>query len=63
MLANLIRVHPISQNEEDPEDIFSSSIGTVFPDDTQLLHGDASSVVIYESRFGDLEFYCADVIG
>jgi EEF1A N-terminal glycine/lysine methyltransferase len=63
MLANLIRVQPNTQNEQGPEDIFSSSLSNLFPDDTQLLHGDSSSVVVYKSAFGDLEFRCADVTG
>jgi hypothetical protein len=63
MLANLIRVQPNIQNEQDPEDIFSTSLSNLFPDDTQLLHGDSSSVVVYKSAFGDLDFRCADVTG
>jgi hypothetical protein len=49
----------------DPEDIFSSSLGGIFTDDLQNLHGDdPDTVIVYRSRkHGDLEFRTADVNG
>ena len=38
------------------EDIFSSALDLIFPDDTSTLHGDPGSLVTYKSkRFGDIE--------
>jgi EEF1A N-terminal glycine/lysine methyltransferase len=63
MLADLIRVIPDCQDDQDPEDIFSSSLSTLFPDDIQVQHGDSRSKVVYKSVCGELEFRCADVNG
>lgn len=53
MLTSLIRLPIIPFAVED---IYSSSLTTLFPNDVQTSHGDAGSYVIYKSkRFGDLE--------
>lgn len=54
MLGNLIHVAEIPNPSA--EDIFSSAMGLLFPDDTSALHGDPGSLVTYKSeRFGDIE--------
>ena len=59
MLSSLIRPHPSSlkhPDQETEEDIFSSSLGTLFPNDEVNQHGEPGSRVIYRSsRFGDIE--------
>lgn len=65
LLPSLISLrHPPSQSPT-AEDIFSSSLGSIFTDDLQNQHGtDADTTIIYNSRkFGNLEFRTADVNG
>jgi hypothetical protein len=62
MLETLILVEPNSPIYQTPEDLFSSGLTTLFPDDTLVQHGDSHSKIIYKSVCGDLEFRCADVI-
>ena len=60
MLIDKVRVEH-NTDALDPEDIFSSSLGTIFPDDTQNSHGDPGATVIYKSaRFGDIKLSVAD---
>lgn len=48
LLTNLIRVdHPITDADPTDIDIFSSALGTLFPDDTRNQHGDPGATVIY----------------
>ena len=59
MLASLIEVpetiHP------SPEDVLSSCVGLLYPNETRNLHGDAGSSVIYKSRkFGNIELRLSD---
>ena len=64
MLPNLLRLIPDTPASPDPEDIFSSSLNTLFPDDLQVQHGDSETRILYRSAVhGDLEFRCADVSG
>ena len=63
MLADLIHVEPDSPIKGTPEDLFSSALGTFFPDNAPVQHGDSRSKIIYKSVCGDLELRCADVIG
>ncbi|KAM3531015.1 hypothetical protein MY4038_004687 [Beauveria bassiana] len=40
------------QNEDacnDPEDVFASALGTIFPDDVMNLHGDPGQTLVYKS--------------
>jgi hypothetical protein len=48
-----------------PEDIFGSSLGSIFTDDLQNQHGDdPDTVILYKNaRHGELEFRTADVNG
>ncbi|MCJ1307113.1 hypothetical protein MMC25_000759 [Agyrium rufum] len=63
MLPLLIR--PIDSDDEgDPEDIFSVSASILFPDDPQIQHGNPGSGVIYSSStFGDIELRLSDPEG
>lgn len=65
MLPSLIRTRALlSSQAPDPEDIFQSSLGSIFTDDLQTQHGDPGTIVVYRSgRFGDLEFRVADPQG
>ncbi|KAF1986833.1 hypothetical protein K402DRAFT_393460 [Aulographum hederae CBS 113979] len=49
MLPSLVRLLPRA-SEPDPEDIFTSSLGLIFTDDTQCQHGGLDAQVIYKSR-------------
>ena len=64
MLTSLIRLPKIPPDPRFAvEDIYSSSLGTLFPNDAQTQHGDAGSYVIYKSsRFGDLELRLTDPV-
>ncbi|MCJ1359436.1 MAG: hypothetical protein MMC33_009438 [Icmadophila ericetorum] len=59
MIPSLLRPPPSTTSNvdpEDPEDIFTSSLGLIFTDDTLTQHGNPGSSVIYRcSAFGDLE--------
>ncbi|POS86368.1 hypothetical protein EPUL_001466 [Erysiphe pulchra] len=59
MLTNKVRLKGDSCSA--PEDIFSSAIAVVFPDEICNQHGDESSSVIYDSTvFGEIELSLAD---
>ncbi|KAF2275532.1 uncharacterized protein EI97DRAFT_77559 [Westerdykella ornata] len=65
-LPALITLHHPPTYSPSPEDIFSTTLGSLFPDDLQNQHGDADAdaVIVYASRrLGDLEFRTADVHG
>jgi EEF1A N-terminal glycine/lysine methyltransferase len=62
MLTDKIRLSGPESN--DPEDILSSSLGVIFPDDITNQHGDASNSVIYLSpAFGPITLTLADPQG
>ncbi len=69
MLTDKIRLVPSSAvsgqaPSEEPEDILSSSLAVIFPDDITNQHGDATSSVLYLSpAFGELELSLADPEG
>ena len=65
MLSSLIRPTPQTSSEpEDVEDIFSSSLEHLFTNDTQNIHGEPGSSVIYRSsQFGDIELGLAEPVG
>jgi nicotinamide N-methyltransferase len=59
MLTDRIRL--AGTTEDEPEDILSSCLGVIFPDDITHHHGDKDSSVIYLSpAFGPLELSVAD---
>jgi hypothetical protein len=59
-LTDLVQTYAPDRDDE-PEDIFASAPGFLFPDDTRGIHGDPDSIVIYSSkRFGDIELRTAD---
>ena len=59
-LTDLIQVIA-PDDEEEPEDIFASAPGLIFPDDTRNMHGDDRSLIVYKSkRFGDIELKTAN---
>ena len=62
MLTSLIRLPKLPPDPRFAvEDIYSSSLTTLFSNDVQTQHGDAGSYVIYKSkRFGDLELRLTD---
>jgi predicted nicotinamide N-methyase len=62
MLTDKIRLSGPDSN--DPEDILSSSLGVIFPDDITNQHGDGENSVIYLSpRFGPIHLGLADPQG
>ncbi|KAE8448140.1 hypothetical protein EG329_009744 [Mollisiaceae sp. DMI_Dod_QoI] len=62
MLTDKIRLS--GPETHDPEDILSSSLGVIFPDDITNQHGDASNSVIYLSpTYGPLTLSLADPQG
>jgi EEF1A N-terminal glycine/lysine methyltransferase len=62
MLTDKIRLSGPESN--DPEDILSSSLGVIFPDDITNQHGDATNSVIYLSpSFGEITLSLADPQG
>lgn len=62
-LTDFIQVIPPDDNEE-PEDIFASAPGFLYPDDTRNQHGDPGSTIVYKSpRFGNVELKTADPAG
>jgi hypothetical protein len=65
LLPSLISLrHPIS-HVPTPEDIFGSTLGSIFTDDLQNQHGDdPDTTIVYKNAvYGDLEFRTADVNG
>lgn len=65
LLPSLISLRHPESHVPTPEDIFGSTLGSIFTDDLQNQHGDdADTVIIYKSaKYGDLEFRTADVNG
>ncbi|KAF4626990.1 hypothetical protein G7Y89_g11167 [Cudoniella acicularis] len=62
MLTN--KIHQTKPDLNEPEDILSSSLGVIFPDDITNQHGDPTTPVIYLSpSFGPLYLTLADPIG
>lgn len=62
MLTDKIRLS--GPDSSDPEDILSSSLGVIFPDDITNQHGDRENSVIYLSpKFGPLTLSLADPQG
>lgn len=60
MITNKIRTTGSACNS--PEDIFSSALSVIFPDDIINQHGDNSCSIIYESdKYGDIVLSLADV--
>jgi hypothetical protein len=65
LLPSLITLrHPVSHIPS-PEDIFGSTLGSIFTDDLQNQHGDDpdTTIVYRNARYGELEFRTADVNG
>jgi hypothetical protein len=65
LLPSLISLRYPESHVLEVEDIYSSTLGTVFKDDLQNQHGDdPDTVIVYKNaRYGDLEFRTADVNG
>jgi nicotinamide N-methyltransferase len=64
MISNLLRLVPDEPTEPSPEDIFSSALSTLFPDELVVQHGDVTTTIVYRStQYGDLNLRCADVLG
>ena len=62
MLTSLVRL-PIISEPSSVEDIFSSALALIFPDDIQAQHGDPGSTVIYKSSaFGDIVLGLVDPV-
>lgn len=63
LLPSLISLRRPLDHVLSPEDIFSSSLGSLWRDDLQNQHGDdPSTTIIYRSRkHGDLEFRTAEL--
>ncbi|KAH7382201.1 putative methyltransferase-domain-containing protein [Pyrenochaeta sp. MPI-SDFR-AT-0127] len=62
-LPSLISLRRPASAPLEPEDIFGSSLGSIFTDDLQNQHGDdPETVILYRSaKYGELEFRTADV--
>ena len=61
MLTDKIRLSGPDCNE--PEDILSSSLGVIFPDDITNQHGDLENAVIYLSPgFGSITLSVAEYV-
>ncbi|KAL3468444.1 hypothetical protein BJX64DRAFT_282616 [Aspergillus heterothallicus] len=43
-----------NDDEESTEDLFASSLSSLFPDDAPQFHGDPGQHLLYSSRFGDI---------
>ncbi|KAF2664056.1 hypothetical protein BT63DRAFT_429581 [Microthyrium microscopicum] len=63
MLQTLLRTEPDDPSIVEPEDLFSSALSTLFPDDCTVQHGDTQSALVYASAYGSLRLRCADVNG
>jgi nicotinamide N-methyltransferase len=65
LLPSLITLRHLSSHIPTPEDIFGSTLGSIFTDDLQNQHGDdPDTTIVYASSIhGDLEFRTADVNG
>ena len=54
MLTFLVRTAQVPV--EQPDDVYSSAVGLLFPDNIRTFHGDPGSYVTYLSkRFGDIK--------
>lgn len=62
MLPSLIRLVPPVSSIPEPEDLFASSLGSIFTDDLRNQHGDdPNTLIVYESSvFGEMELSVAD---
>lgn len=59
MLTSTVEIPELLESSS--EDIFSSAIDLIFPDETRNFHGSSGSHVIYKSRqFGDVRLELAD---
>ena len=64
MLTDKIHVECPGKDDQEPEDILSSSLTHLFPDDTRNQHGDPDAVITYaSSRFGNIKLTVADPAG
>ncbi|KAL5116877.1 hypothetical protein ACEQ8H_005229 [Pleosporales sp. CAS-2024a] len=65
LLSSLVTLRHPTTHVDAPEDIFDSSLGALFPDDTQNQHGtDPDTTIVYANAcFGALEFRTAHVNG
>jgi EEF1A N-terminal glycine/lysine methyltransferase len=64
MLTDRIHISPPDPNSASAEDILSTSLGVIFPDDINNQHGDASTPVVYSSpKHGDIKLTLADPKG
>lgn len=59
MLSSLIQ--PLNPSNPSAEDVFSSALRMISPEDVSVLHGDPGSFVTYSStKFGNLELKLAE---
>ena len=59
MLPSIIEVP--DSTDAAPEDVLSTSLNLMYPDDSRNIHGDAGSYVIYKSKgFGDVRLRLTD---
>lgn len=65
LLPSLITLRHPTSHVLTPEDIFESTLGSIFTEDLQNLHGDdPNTVIIYKNaKHGNLELRTADVNG
>ena len=65
MLPSLIRLVPPASSIPEPEDLFASSLGSIFTDDLRNQHGDdPNTLIVYKSSvFGEMELSVADPSG
>lgn len=62
-LTDVIQIIPPDADEE-PEDIFATAPGLIFPGDTRNQHGDPGATIVYKSpSFGNIELRTADPEG
>ncbi|KAK4249782.1 hypothetical protein C7999DRAFT_12371 [Corynascus novoguineensis] len=48
-MALAARISPAGPETSDPEDLFASSLGVIFPDDVTNMHGDPDHALLYKS--------------
>lgn len=65
LLPSLISLRHPPSHVPTPEDIFGSTLGSIFTDDLQNQHGDdPDTIIVYKNaKYGDLELQTADVNG